>query len=333
MLRFTTVNTNHSKRSRSVDIAMPGASFSGSERRMRIGWRIVLTLLLLAVLAVLGIVAGVGAQAAADVAPHSQSRSDPLVLAFYYTWFDESSWTYDKLSDLPQTSYVSRDRAVMGRHIEQAQQAGIDAFVVAWYGPSGEFNQTEANLAALLEEAAARNFKIAILFETNSPYINGLDAVAGALRHAQEQHASHPAYLRVDGQPVLFFWRPQIFDVNTWRGLRDQTDPARNAVWVSEGVDTAYLSVFDGHYLYSNTWSPPSDLNVTNQKFAGRVATASQNFGAGKLWVATVMPAMFDPGKRQSPVPPTGLSLPVSMNGLKEPISSRVAPSAISTSG
>ena len=44
----------------------------------------------------------------------AQSAGDPLVMAFYYTWFDQNTWTYDTLSDLPAEPYVSADRAVMG---------------------------------------------------------------------------------------------------------------------------------------------------------------------------------------------------------------------------
>ncbi len=226
-------------------------------------------------------------------APHAQSSSDPLVLAFYYTWFDENTWTYDRLSDLPAQSYVSRDRAVMGRHIDQAKAAGIDALMVAWYGPGGD-NQTEPNLAALLEEAAARNFKIGILFETDSPFMGGTGAIAGALSHALSVHANHPAYLRVDGRPVIFFWRPTIYGVDAWRAIRNQVDPGYGSTWISEGVNTAYLSVFDGHHLYSNTWNPPSDLGAINQKFARWVDQARQDFGSYKYWVATVMPGYND---------------------------------------
>lgn len=225
--------------------------------------------------------------------PHIQSSSDPLVLAFYYTWFDENTWSYDQLSDLPAQNYVSRDRGAMGRHIDQAKAAGIDAFLVAWYGPGGD-NQTEPNLAALLEEAAARNFKIGILFETDSPFMGGTDAITGALRHALGVHANHPAYLRVDGRPVIFFWRPTIYGVDTWRAIRNQVDPGYGSTWISEGVNTAYLSVFDGHHLYSNTWNPPSDLGAINQKFARWVAQARQDFGSYKYWVATVMPGYND---------------------------------------
>lgn len=227
-------------------------------------------------------------------APHEQSGADPLVFAFYYTWFDENTWSYDQLSDLPAEPYVSRDRSVMGRHIDQAKAAGIDAFLVAWYGPSGESNQTEPNLAALLEEAAARNFKIGILFETDSPFLGGTGAISGALQHALGVHASHPAFLRVDGRPVIFFWRPTIYGVETWRAIRSQVDAGYGSFWVAEGVDTSYLAVFDGHHLYSNTWNPPADLNYTNQKFAGLVEQGRQAYGAYKYWVATVMPGYND---------------------------------------
>ncbi|MCB0045703.1 MAG: glycoside hydrolase family 99-like domain-containing protein [Caldilineaceae bacterium] len=227
-------------------------------------------------------------------APGAQSSSAPLVLAAYYTWFDENTWTYDQLSDLPAELYASRDRGAMARHIEQAQQAGIDGFVVAWYGPNGDSNQTEPNLRALLDEAAARNFKIAVLFETDSPFLGGVEAITGALQHINSVHAAHPAYLRVDGRPVVFFWRPTIYDTGTWQGIRAQVDPGHHSIWISEGVDVSYLQVFDGHHLYSNTWNPPADLAAVNQKFANLVAQMRGQTGAYKYWVATVMPGYND---------------------------------------
>lgn len=259
--------------------------------RSRLSWRILITILLLMLVALLSLLLqGAGS---ASAAPSAQSMSQPLVLAFYYSWFDENTWTYDKLPDLPAEQYVSRDRSVMGRHIDQAKAAGIDGFLVAWYGPAGG-NQTEPNLAALLEEAAARDFKIGILFETDSPFIGGVDGVTGALQHALSVHASQPAFLRADGRPVIFFWRPGIYGAGTWASIRSQADPSNNAIWVAEGVDTNLLTVFDGHYLYSNTWNPPADLTAVNQKFARQVDAMRQSTGAPRLWVATVMPGYND---------------------------------------
>ena len=215
------------------------------------------------------------AMAAQLTRPATQSSADPLVLAFYYTWFDENTWSYDQLSDLPAELYVSRDRAAMGRHIEQAKMAGIDAFLVAWYGPGGETNQTEPNLTALLEEAAARNFKIGILFETDSPFLGG----TGAIGWCAATCPPSPC------QPTGLFARRWTTDhlllaADHLRRGKLACDPqsGRPRLWqlldCRRGVDTSYLALFDGHYLYSNTWSPPADLTYTNQKFANLVGQA-----------------------------------------------------------
>ena len=272
-----------------VPVDAPG---DWQDNRLHLGWRIALTLLLLILVAIFSILLQPARTASA--ASPAQAVSDPLVLAFYYTWYDDNTWNSGQLSDLPAERYVSADRGVMGRHIDQAKAAGIDGFLVAWYGPNGNSNQTEANLTALLEEAAARNFRIGILFETDSPFLGGYDSVVGALQHALSVHANQPAYLRADGKPVIFFWRSSMYDVGTWASIRSQVDPGNGSLWIGEGVDTSQLSVFDGHYLYSNTWNPPADLTAVNQKFGGQVAAVRAATGAPKLWVSTVMPGYND---------------------------------------
>ena len=249
-----------------------------------LGWRIGLTLLLLALLLIFA--AGRPRTAGA------QSGGDPLVLAFYYLWYDDATWTSDQLSDLPAQTYASSDRAAMGRHIEQARGAGIDALVAAWFGPGGG-NPTEANVAALLEEAAARGARAAILFETNSPFLGGQGDVTAALQHLLSVHAQQPAYLRVDGRPVIFFWRTQMYSVEQWRTIRAQADPNNSAIWIADGTDTSYLAVFDGHHLYSNTWNPPANLEAVNARYAAQVAQARDSYGQ-RFWVATAMPGYND---------------------------------------
>lgn len=217
--------------------------------------------------------------------------NERLVLAFYYNWFDENTWRGNKVPDLPVAPYVSRDRAVMGRHIDEAKGAGIDAFVVSWYGPRTENNQTETNFRAMLDEAAARGFRLAVDFETAGPFFGGTQDVIAALRTLLATHANHPAYLRVDGRPVIFFWRQQRFSVGTWQAIRDQVDPNHQAIWIAEGVDIQFQQVFDGHHLYSVAWS--ADPGSQLVKWGQRVRQASQKWGR-KLWVATVMPGYND---------------------------------------
>ena len=227
-------------------------------------------------------------------APVHAQAPERLVLAFYYTWFDENSWGANKVPDAPAPLYASRDRAAMGRHIDQARAAGIDAFVVSWYGPQVENNQTETNLAALLDEAAARGFRIAVDVETRGPFFRGAGDVQAALATLLATHAQHPAYLRSDGKPVIFFYDIKRFNTGAWSAIRNAVDPGRGSVWIEDGIDVSPLSVFDGHHLYSVTWKNRTDMGVTARKFATRTRAAAAKLGAPKIYVATVMPGYDD---------------------------------------
>lgn len=238
--------------------------------------------------------------AAAGPAHAQGPDSGRKVLAFYYNWFDQSTWTPAVCSDLPVQPYTSADRAAMARHVDEAKSAGIDALIVSWYGPKVEGNQTETNFAVMLEVAQERGFTVALDFETASPFLNGRAEIVAALQHALSVHAAKPAYLRHGGKPVLFFWAIQqvpraagqsAFDA--WRSIRDEVDPGRTAVWLAEGVDIRYQSVFDGHHLYSVAWS--NNVKGTLADWGGRVRKwSAANGNAPRLWVATVMPGYND---------------------------------------
>jgi hypothetical protein len=82
----------------------------------------------------------------------------PLVLAFYYAWYDQNTWTSGLPADQPTQPYSSSDPVTLDRHVSQAQAAGIDALIQSWYGPQEANNQTETNFRILLDLASARGF-------------------------------------------------------------------------------------------------------------------------------------------------------------------------------
>ena len=207
------------------------------------------------------------------------------VLAFYYAWYDHSTWA--KTPDVPQTQYKSTDVEAMARHVDWARGAGIDGFIVSWYGPDGGVNnQTQSNLLALLDIAASRGFKIAIDFETRSPLFKTRAHLRQALRYAVDTLAKHPAYFRHTGKPVIFFWRNDALAPGEWPALRMQVDPGNTTLWIAEGVSTQWLNAFDGLHLYNVAWS--RDFAATASKFA--LPTRK----LGRLWVGTAMPGWND---------------------------------------
>lgn len=205
------------------------------------------------------------------------------MLAFYYAWYDQNTWTPSLVSDLPAQTYNSNDPAAMARQIQQAQGAGIDAFVVSWIGTN---NPTDSNFKTMLNLARSANFAATIDLEVEHFATTG--QVVSALSYVRDNLMTQPAFLRDNGRPVLFFWREQNFPVDDWANIRAQVDPNHQQIWIAEGVDISYQQVFDGHHLYSVAWSP--DVNHMLDDWAGRVRRA----GADKLWVATVMPGYDD---------------------------------------
>ena len=220
------------------------------------------------------------------------AQETPLVLAFYYAWFDQNTWTSGQSVDLPATRYNSADRAAIERHVAQAQSAGIDALVQSWYGPQVENNQTETNFRALLDVAQAREFKAAVDVEVTGPFFAGAADVTNALATLLSTHAQQSAYLRYQGKPVIFFWRQQRFSVDEWTSIRNQVDPERGSYWIAEGVDIEYQAVFDGHHLYSIAWgdSPGSQMS----KWGSLVRNYAAENNVERLWVATAMPGYND---------------------------------------
>jgi hypothetical protein len=240
-------------------------------------------------------------QAAPDPRP-----GQPLVLALYYPWYDLSTWERGETSDLPQQPYGSSDPITIGRHVGWAREAGIDVLVSAWYGPK-DANPTETNFRALLTEAERTGLKAALLLETdNDDFYPDRAILAQALRHFLAVHASHPAYLRIDGRPVMLVWNPKSVyatdgrrvnaksaaAVSAWSSLIAEVDPQRKALWIAEGDFFEILGVFDGIFPYSIAWSPDpaKQLNSYGESVRSRAAS----LGARKVWAATAMPGYDD---------------------------------------
>lgn len=223
----------------------------------------------------------------------SSARQQPLVFAFYYAWFDQNIWDLSKVADMPTLKYLSNDPTTVDRQIQMAKGAGIDVFVVSWWGAG---NPTDVNFRTMLDVSAARNFKTAADFEITSPFYRNRTDVVNSLKNLLATHTNHPGYLRVDGKPVIFFWRDKggsisrglNFSVDEWADIRKQVDPNHTSLWIHEGIDYEYLRVFDGLHLYSIAWSP--NVFGEDAKWPRRV----RSFGADKIWIATVMPGNDD---------------------------------------
>jgi hypothetical protein len=220
-------------------------------------------------------------------APPALAYDQRPVLAYYYAWWDPTNFSRTLFQ--PDEAYNSDDINVMQRHVQEAQSAGIDGFVMSWYG-SGD--RTDTNLAHMLDTAQKTGFHATIHFET--PHFWGAEDVVAQLKAFYANRINHPAIIRYQGRPVIFFWQASAFDNGTWDAIRDQVDPNHNAVWIADGDQFGILSgdAWDGISPYAIAWSasPAGQL----PSWAAKAAAVAP----GKLWIPPVSPGCNDSAAR-----------------------------------
>lgn len=229
-------------------------------------------LTLLALLCLVLISSFIIAQPAAPV-----EAAAPRQVWVYYMgfWGGAHSWDWqaDTLTDTPLAGkYDSRDPGVAAAQIDQARAAGIDAFLVSWFGV-GETVQTTPVLNNMLDRAAERGFHIAAVIDVFNPAFNrNRDELVQSISYLVNDRANHPGYLRYNGKPVIFFAFQDRLGLSAadWQAIRAQIDPNHNTIWVAEGLSGCclYSGAMDGMYAFNLAWANGSTYRFNIERNA-----------------------------------------------------------------
>jgi hypothetical protein len=209
------------------------------------------------------------------------------VLAYYYIWFNPTSWNRAKL-DYPLVGrYSSDDPKVMAEQIREAQAAGITGFLVSWKS-TPDLNR---RLRTLIQVADAAHFHLGLVYE-------GLDfnrdplpvsEVETGLRYFASHFASDPAF--------KIFDKPLAIWTGTWdystAAVRQVTASVRSKLLVlgsaREVVDYQRIQRYvDGNAYY---WSSVTPSLSWYPKKLRDMSRAVHDHGG--LWVAPAA-AAFD---------------------------------------
>jgi hypothetical protein len=222
-------------------------------------------------------------------APEARAATPPDPLfAYYYIWFNPSSWDRAK-TDYPLLGrYSSDDREVMRKHVEWAKRAGIDGFIVSWKSTP----VLNRRLERLAEIAEAKRFRLLVIYQGLDFEREPLPAerVGADLDHFLDRHGGRPVF-RSFGKPLVIwsgtwkFSRPEIAGVTLPR--RD-----RLLILASERNEDGYARVadlVDGNAYYWGSVDPATFPGYRD-KLTGLGETVHER---GGLWIAPAAPG-FD---------------------------------------
>ncbi len=216
------------------------------------------------------------------------TRPVPL-FAFYYIWFDTTSWDRAKI-DYPQLGrYSSDDPRIMRQHIAWAKSAGIDGFIVSW-----KDNPTnDRRLRLLMDVARQMDFKLSMIYQGLDFDRNPLPAkqVAADFVMFRDNFAPDPVFYKLGGKP-LTIWS------GTWGFSHDEvaavTRPVRDSMLVlntEKSLDDyrRIAGLTDGDAYYWSSVNPD-----TNGNYGAKLNAMSDAIHRdGKYWIAPFAPG-FD---------------------------------------
>lgn len=232
------------------------------------------------------------------VAParYTHAASDRPVMAFYYPWYEPSDWTYNRMSDRAAPTYSGGDDNVIRRHIQQADDAGIDALICTWYGPNEQRLDGRCRRLLQLVQESGRHIRVAIIPDQSAAFdgaMRTLDGLGGALDVLRRDFMSSPAYFTFQGKPVVFWFNPpSLGGVDTWQQLRNRADPSHSEFWFGGTDNFSYLDVYDALYYFDISWEGAAGSAMAS--YARRLDSYNQGHGTQKPFVGTVMPGYND---------------------------------------
>ena len=229
------------------------------------------------------------ASAAAPAAGSTTAPAPIPLLAFYYQWFDVTSWSRAKMDYPIVGKYSSDSSTVMRQHIRWAKSAGINGFIVSWK----DSPTNDRRLSLLMEVARSESFKLAMIYQ-------GLDfnrkplpvqRVAADFQYFRRTYAADPVFFRLGGKPLTIWSGTWAF---SHADVAAVTGPVRPSMLVlnSEKTVDGYsrlADVTDGDAYYWSSVNPATNTNYTPKLIAmSQVVHRNQQY-----WIAPLAPG-FD---------------------------------------
>jgi len=241
----------------------------------------------------------------------------PLLLAHYMPWYQTPDvsgywgwhWTMNHFDPAqkqiashftPLTGpYDSSDDALLEYQVLLMKLSGIDGVIVDWYGMDDFRDYAALNNSTnkLFDYIKKAGLTFVICYEDQSikhmvddGHLSADDAHShgqNVMRYMQERWCSDEAYLKVDGQPILFTFGPQYFKSSTdWETLFSVVEPSPLLVTLDKHMVSGQLS--------SYPWPPMYGIDMNQAALEAYLTDFYRKAGRWDYQVGGAWPGFYD---------------------------------------
>lgn len=214
------------------------------------------------------------------------------VYAYYYGWYGAlGAWLNGRNgTDSPAVAgeplsgyYVSTNVSIVDAQIQEAQAAGISAFLESWGQNESTVNQT---LQILFGEAERVGFHVGINYETLAAlikpgltYDQAMARFVGAIDSYLTTYGSSPAMLLLNGTPLIFVWYADAYPAAFWQHAFAEVRQVHPAYFVAEtSSNYSAFDTFDGVDEYGVDFARVQNGLATNFTGSNFTQGTSDNY-------------------------------------------------------
>jgi hypothetical protein len=189
--------------------------------------------------------------------------------------------------------YDSRDPALVAAQLDAARAAGLDGFVVSWWGRESEEARA---FGTLLAAARPTGLRLAPYYEAGELWPRGGTGVAADLEAFLDRHGRDPGLLRVGDAPVVFVYGTHRIRLPVWDYVvRRLAAGGRRLFLVGDAARPGWLERVDALHVYT----PIPVLAAGRDLAADYRARAAAARARGIPFFAAVAPGFDDRPIRQ----------------------------------
>ena len=254
----------------------------------------------------------------AAVSQAGQESSDAVqrrVMAFYYPWYgipdgpggagrtvhwgriDAANKDIQASTHYPELgAYDSHDPKVIDQHCRWAKEAGIETFIVSWWGHN---DYTDRAMEKILDGCRHHGLSACIYYET-VPRPQTPKSAAEDIIKVLNKYGDHPAYLKVNEKPVVFVYGRalQQLGLTDWLKAIKMINAGyeKGVTAIGDQFSFGSARVFDGVHTYNTAgnlrgMNPAEARKWAAETYKSWVQLADR---AGKISSITVIPGYDD---------------------------------------